>query len=284
MSGARLSLLTGLTLLAFAANSIFCRLALAGGGLDPARFTLLRLLSASVVLAVVQRARGGALLADGSWRGGLALLVYAAAFSFAYVSLGAAAGALLLFGAVQVTMIGAGLFAGEQFSVLQCAGFAAALLGLVVLLAPGGGVVGAGGAALMLLAGVAWGGYSLLGRAACDAIGATTANFLRATLLGAPLLLLAHGDVDAWGMAWAVMSGALASGLGYAVWYTVLPEIDATRAATLQLAVPVIAAAGAVLFLGEPLTLRLVAISAVILGGVAVVITVRGRRTARAAP
>lgn len=274
MSSLRIIVLTVLAMIAFAGNSLLCRLALRDTTIDAASFTAIRLGSGAVMLWLVVRLRGGAYTGAGSWRSALALFAYAAGFSFAYLSLPAASGALLLFGAVQATMIGHGLWAGERLRRMQLAGLALALAGLVGLLLPGLSAPPLQGSLLMLGAGVAWGVYSLRGRGAGDATQVTAGNFLRAVPIAAALSLLMIGDVslDRAGIAYAVASGALASGLGYAIWYTALPGLKATKAATVQLSVPVIAALGGVAFLGEAITLRLMLASVAILGGIALVI------------
>jgi drug/metabolite transporter (DMT)-like permease len=202
------------------------------------------------------------------------LFVYAAAFSFAYVSLPAATGALLLFGAVQATMIGHGMWAGERLLGPQLVGLVLALAGLVSLLLPGLSAPPLSGSLLMLGAGVAWGVYSLRGRGASDPTRVTAGNFLRAVPLAAALSGLMHGgaSLDSAGVWYAVASGALASGIGYAMWYSVVPALKAINAAIVQLGVPVIAALGGVAFLDEPVTLRLVLASVAVLGGIALVI------------
>jgi drug/metabolite transporter (DMT)-like permease len=274
MSSLRIILLTILAMIAFAGNSLLCRLALRDTTIDAASFTAIRLCSGAVMLWLVVRVRGGAYTGAGSWRSALALFAYAAGFSFAYLSLPAASGALLLFGAVQATMIGHGLWAGERLQRMQFAGLALALGGLVGLLLPGLSAPPLQGSLLMLGAGVAWGVYSLRGRGAGDATRVTAGNFLRAVPIAAALSLLMIGNasLDRAGLAYAVASGALASGLGYAIWYTALPGLKATKAATVQLSVPVIAALGGVAFLGEAITLRLTLASIAILGGIALVI------------
>ena len=274
MSNLRIILLTVLAMVAFAGNSLLCRLALRDTTIDAASFTTIRLCSGAVMLWLVVRVRGGAYTGAGNWRSALALFAYAAGFSFAYLSLPAASGALLLFGAVQATMIGHGLWAGERLRRMQFAGLALALGGLVGLLLPGLSAPPLLGSLLMLGAGVAWGVYSLRGRGAGDATQVTAGNFLRAVPIAAALSLLMIGNVslDRAGLAYAVASGALASGLGYAIWYTALPGLKATKAATVQLSVPVIAALGGVAFLGEAITLRLMLASIAILGGIALVI------------
>lgn len=273
MSHARLVALTSLAMIAFASNSLLCRVALKNTGIDAASFTTIRLVSGALMLWLVVR-MSRATQGSGSWLSALALFAYAAGFSFAYVSLPAATGALLLFGAVQATMIGHGIWAGERLRALQLGGLALALGGLVGLLLPGLSAPPLPGALLMLGAGLAWGVYSLRGKGAGDPARVTAGNFLRAVPVAAALsLLLRDGaSVDGAGFCYAVASGALASGLGYAVWYTALPALKATNAATVQLSVPVLAAAGGIAFLGEPVTLRLVLASAAILGGIALVI------------
>lgn len=269
----RLFLLTGLALLAFAGNSLLCRIALGPVGMDAASFTAIRLVSGAVVLGLILRLHGTSGRGRGNWPSALALSTYAAAFSFAYLSLTAATGALLLFGAVQASMIGHGLWKGERLSPLQWLGLALALSGLLGLLLPGLSAPPLGGALLMLAAGVAWAVYSLRGRHAGDPIVVTAGNFLRAAPIGLLLLLVFHADlsVDGAGIGYAIASGALASGFGYAVWYTVLPSLPASHAATVQLCVPVLVALGGIAFLGEAPSLRLVLAAIAILGGIALV-------------
>jgi drug/metabolite transporter (DMT)-like permease len=267
-------------LLCFAANSVLARLALRSGLIDPASFTAIRLLSGAVVLGVLLRIRGTPRAEPaGRWTGAVLLFLYAAPFSFAYLSLPAGTGALLLFGAVQLTMIGAGLRSGERPEPLEWIGLIAALAGLVYLNLPGLGAPSLHGALLMLVAGAAWGLYSLRGRAASAPLPRTAESFLYATPLG--LLLAAAGLSQAHlspaGVAFAVASGGLASGLGYAAWYAVLPRLSATRAGTVQLSVPVVAALGGTALLGERVSLRLAASAVAILGGVGLAISARGR-------
>jgi drug/metabolite transporter (DMT)-like permease len=274
MSSARVLVLTSLALIAFACNSLLCRVALKHGGIDAASFTTIRLISGAVMLGLLARANRGAVAGRGNWLSAMALFVYAAGFSFAYASLPASMGALLLFGAVQATMIGHGIWAGERLRGLQLAGLVLALAGLVGLLSPGLSAPPLLGSLLMLSAGVAWGIYSLRGRGAGDPTRVTAGNFLRAVPFAAALSGLMHdgASLDAAGFCYALASGALASGVGYAVWYTALPTLKTTSAATVQLSVPVIAAMGGIAFLGEPVNLRLVLTSVAILGGVALVI------------
>jgi drug/metabolite transporter (DMT)-like permease len=266
------ALLTFAAMVAFAGNSLLCRVALRSTAIDAATFTSVRIVSGAVVLWLIVIARRGRLA--GSPLSAFWLFGYAAAFSYAYLSLTAATGALLLFGAVQATMIGFGLAKGERLHAAQWAGLGLALAGLAGLLLPGLEAPPALGAALMLFAGFSWGLYSLRGRGAGDPTGVTAGNFVRAV----PMVLLVsaatfpYASVDAAGVGYAVASGAVASGLGYAIWYTALKHLKATSAATVQLSVPVIAAVGGVAFLGESLTLRLALCSIAILGGVALVI------------
>jgi drug/metabolite transporter (DMT)-like permease len=273
--------LTVLAMLAFAGNSLLCRAALQHTSIDAATFTSVRLATGAATLAVlVALRRSGPAWRAGSWPSAAALCVYAAGFSLAYVSLTAATGALLLFGAVQATMIGHGLYRGERLRPLPLAGLVMAFAGMGALLLPGLSAPPLGSAALMLLAGIAWGVYSLRGRGGGDPTDTTAGNFLRATPL-ALLVSVVTLDQAAWdwpGLGYAAASGALASGVGYALWYAALPSLRATQAATVQLSVPVIAAVGGVALLGEPLTLRLSLASIAILGGIALVIRDRAPR------
>jgi len=277
MSPLRLLGLTAFAMTAFAANSLLCRLALKDAHADPASFTSLRLVSGALALWLLAGLRGRKRVRGGDWASALALFGYAAAFSFAYVSLPAGTGALLLFGAVQATMLLAGLRAGERLGMAQGAGLVLALFGLAFMLLPGVAAPPLLGAALMLAAGVAWGVYSLRGRGGSDPAGTTAGNFLRATpfVLVLSVLLLPRVNVDLAGAVYALVSGALASGLGYVVWYVALKGLSATRAAVVQLSVPVIAAFGGVLLLGETVTPRLLVASIAILGGVAFAVTRR---------
>jgi drug/metabolite transporter (DMT)-like permease len=265
--------LTSLAMIAFAGNSLICRAALQHTAIDAASFTTIRLVSGALMLWLVVRVRRGKYTGGGGWLSALALFAYAAGFSFAYVSLSAATGALLLFGAVQATMIGYGIWAGERLLRLQIVGLVIALAGLTGLLLPGLSAPPLYGSVLMLGAGVAWGLYSLRGKGAGDPATVTASNFLRTVPIAAALsiITLKVSSLDAAGFVYAVLSGAVASGLGYAIWYTALPALKATSAATVQLSVPVIAALGGVVILGEAITLRLVLASIAILGGIALV-------------
>ncbi|MDZ7892960.1 MAG: DMT family transporter [Rhodoferax sp.] len=278
--------LLALAMLAFAGNSLLCRVALKGGAIDAASFTTVRLVSGAITLAVLvwlqrkpgpQAERTRRLPGDG-WSA-LALFVYAAGFSWAYLSMSAATGALLLFGAVQATMIAWGLARGERLSLQQLAGFALAVAGLVVLMLPGVAAPGLAGSAAMLGAGVAWGAYSLLGRrhaakGGTDPTAVTAGNFIRTVPMALALsaVALPQLHITTSGLLYAVASGALTSGVGYAVWYRVLPTLQATHAATVQLSVPVIAAVGGVLLLGEAATVPMALSGAAILGGIGLVL------------
>lgn len=274
MTNARIVVLTSLAMIAFAGNSLLCRVALKHTGMDAASFTTIRLISGAVMLWLVVRISGGIHAGKGNWLSAFALFAYAAGFSFAYLSLPAATGALLLFGAVQATMIGYGLWLGERLLRLQIVGLVLALGGLVSLLLPGLSAPPLSGSLLMLSAGVAWGIYSIRGKGVGDPIKVTAGNFLRAVPIAAALsiLMLDGVSLDSAGFWYAVSSGALASGMGYAIWYTALPALKATHAATVQLSVPVIAALGGIVFLGESVTLHLVLASVAVVGGIALVI------------
>jgi drug/metabolite transporter (DMT)-like permease len=265
-------------MLAFAGNSLLCRLALKHTAIDPASFTTIRIVSGTLMLGLILRLRVRHAKPSGSWRSAFALFVYATAFSFAYVGLTAATGALLLFGAVQATMIGNGLWRGERLSGIQKAGLVLALAGLVALLLPGLSAPPLPSAGLMLTAGAAWGVYSLRGKGGGDPLAMTAGNFLRALAFAALLSvsMLNRVSVDGMGAGYAA-SGALASGIGYAIWYSAVPGLNVTSAATVQLSVPVLAAAGGVAWLGEPLTVRLALSATAVLAGIALVIVQRAR-------
>ena len=281
MSRFRLGILVSLAMLAFAGNSLLCRMALKHTSIDAASFTTVRMLSGACMLWLVVRLRSGTGAAagagkrlGGNWLSASALFVYATGFSFAYVSMPAATGSLLLFGAVQATMIGYGVYKGERMRTLQLVGFALAVAGLVALMLPGLAAPTFFSSLSMLSAGVAWGIYSLRGKGTGDPTQVTAGNFVRAVpmALGLSLLMFNRQSLDGSGLGLAVLSGALASGLGYAIWYRALPAIKATHAATVQLSVPVLAALGGVVFIGEAVTGPMVLASIAILGGIALVI------------
>ncbi|MEA3118603.1 MAG: hypothetical protein QOI13_1873 [Paraburkholderia sp.] len=268
-------------MVAFAANSLLCRLALRGTAIDAATFTSIRMIAGALTLAFIVRLEGGSIRGAGNWPSALALFAYATGFSFAYVSLPASTGALLLFGAVQMTMIGYGIRVGERFTPRQWIGSACAMAGLVGLLLPGLSAPSPVGAALMIAAGIAWGIYSLRGKGSKNPTAVTAGNFLRATpfALALSAAMHAHVALDYSGILYAALSGAVMSGIGYAIWYAVLPALKTANAATVQLSVPLIATFGAVAFLGEDLTPRIMLASLAILGGIAIV--VMQRRAAR---
>ncbi|HTA66323.1 MAG TPA: DMT family transporter [Xanthomonadaceae bacterium] len=266
--------LTLLAMVAFAGNSLLCRLALKDTGIDAASFTSIRIVSGALVLWLIVRLRGAARSAEGNWPSAFALFAYAACFSYAYVELPAGIGALLLFGAVQATMIGFGLWNGERFGIRRSAGLACAFGGLVGLMLPGVSAPPLFASASMVAAGCAWGVYSLRGRTAADATAATSGNFLRAVPFAIALAAIAWPrlSLDRTGTCYAIASGALTSGIGYAIWYTALRGLKATSAAVVQLSVPVLAAMGGIILLGESSSLRLALASVAILGGIALVI------------
>ena len=272
---------TALALLAFAGNSLLCRLALKSTAIDAASFTSLRLLSASLALWLLLVLGNKCGSKQGDWLSAAALFGYAAAFSLAYLNLAAGTGALLLFGSVQMTMIGTGLFRGERFNAMQLIGLALALGGLIYLVFPGLAAPPAISASLMIVAGIAWGIYSLRGRATTDPLATTAGNFLRTlpfTFLFS-LLFMGNAKFDLLGGLLAIASGIVASGLGYAIWYSVLPSLKSTQAATVQLSVPVIASIGGIVLLGEQLSLRLILASIVTLSGIGLMIYERGKAT-----
>lgn len=284
MSPTRLIALTGLAMLAFAGNSLLCRAALKHTPIDAATFTSVRLVAGAItlwLLVALRRKPQGQAWRAGNWLSALALFVYAAGFSYAYISLPAGTGALLLFGAVQATMVGHAWLKGERLAPAQRWGMVLAFGGMAGLLLPGASAPPMAGAALMLAAGAAWGLYSLRGQGGGNPIEITAGNFLRAApvalLLSAVTLNQATWNAE--GIGYAIASGALASGMGYALWYTALPALRGVQAATVQLSVPVLATLGAVVLLGEPLTLRLVLTSVAILGGIGLVVwNQQGRR------
>ncbi len=274
MSNLRLFILTVLAMIAFAGNSLLCRLVLAETDIDAASFTTIRLVSGAVILWLLVGLNKSINEEAGNWSSAVALFAYAAGFSFAYIHLSAATGALLLFGAVQVTMISFGLLKGERFAFLQLIGFVVAIAGLIILFLPGVTKPPLYSLLLMLVAGIAWGVYSIRGRLAGNPLSVTAGNFVRTVPItfGLSLLMFNQINIDLAGVVYALLSGALASGVGYAIWYSALPFLQATHAATVQLSVPVIAAFGGVLLLAEPISLRLLFASIAIIGGIALVI------------
>ncbi|WP_439575907.1 DMT family transporter [Phreatobacter sp.] len=279
------AVLTAVAMVAFAANSILARLALAGSAIDDMGYTGWRLASGAVALLILSRligAGGASLRLAGSWAQAAALFGYAICFSIAYLWLGAAVGAIVLFGAVQAGMVGAALAAGDRPGAVEWAGLALAFGALVWLVAPGASAPSPAGVILMAAAGLCWAAYSLIGRGSTNPLADTTGNFARC--LPVALAMMAWGwhvhPPSPAGLGYALASGVIASGLGYAVWYAVLPHLARVTAATVQLTVPAIAAAGAVLFIGEPLTARIVLASAGIIAGIALAILAGERRRA----
>ncbi len=270
-------ILTSFTLVAFAANSILCRMALGGSLIDPVSFTTIRLVSGALALIFISKLVGESKTPksnNGSWGSGFALFAYAVAFSLAYVSLNTGTGALILFGTVQVTMIGTALKSGEKLGTAQWLGSFSAIGGLIFLVLPGISAPDPLGALLMCLSGVAWGAYSIRGKGVTAPVAMTAGNFLRSVPMAiiASLIALSSVHWEAQGVLLAIISGVITSGLGYVLWYKVLRSLTTSQASVVQLLVPVIAAFGGIVFLSEQATLRLGIASALILGGVALAV------------
>lgn len=284
----RLAIWTSIAMLAFAANSVLARLALSAGGIDPLAYTGIRLASGAIVLAIImqwqaQKAGSGKPVSGslgGSWSGALALLLYAATFSIAYVMIETAPGALILFASVQIGMLVWAVIKGDRPAPLEWIGIAVAFGALVYLVSPGLVAPSLTGSVLMAIAGVSWGAYSLVGRGSQSPLADTAGNFMRCAPVGLVLIVVGifRFKPGLEGVVYALISGAVASGLGYFVWYSVLPSLSRTRAAFVQLTVPAIAAAGGVIFLSEALTGRLIAATAGIIGGVALALAASQRR------
>jgi drug/metabolite transporter (DMT)-like permease len=270
INNSKLIFLTLITLLCFAGNSLLCRLALRENAIDPGLFTLIRIFSGIVVLNLIVLGKFKRIQIGGVWKSGLALFIYAAAFSWAYVQLPAGTGALILFGCVQGTMLLAGYAKGERLSTIQISGCAIAVAGLVVLVFPGLSAPEPLNGLLMALAGIGWGAYSLFGKGSKNPLADTAGNFVRAFPYCLFLLFAFSGALhaSAYGILLAVVSGAVTSGLGYALWYQVLPNLSVSRASIVQLSVPMIATLGGVVLLGEEFTLRVAASSVLILAGI----------------
>lgn len=290
------ALITILALIAFAANSVLARLALENGNIDPASFTTLRLLFGSIMLFILiitirpklptnpirktqnmslyQMAMLDDAKVNGSWLAGLYLFAYAACFSYAYVILDTATGALILFSAVQITMIAISLYAGNKLQMREWLGISLAFAGFVYLIFPNIGTPSILGFALMTLSGIAWGAYSINGRKSAEPLTDTAFNFLRALPMGGFLFIInmSNANISADGVFYAALSGAITSGIGYAIWYAALKKLALTTAAVVQLSVPVIAAIGGVLFVAEGISTRLIIATLVILGGILLVI------------
>lgn len=275
-------ILTSFALVAFAANSVICRLALGSQSIDAANFSAIRLISGALVLMLINGIHQAPadIRSRGSWVSAAMLFLYAVTFSFAYISLKAGTGALILFGSVQATMILAGFRQGERLGWFEWCGLVTALSGLIYLMLPGWEAPSLSGAALMAAAGIAWGVYSLRGRGVVNPIAITADNFLRSIpmVLVISLMMVSYMQVSLKGAVLAILSGAVTSGMGYVVWYAALRNLTATRAAVAQLLVPVIAAIGGVIFLSEQITLRLVVSSCMIIGGVGSIFIFRNRK------
>jgi drug/metabolite transporter (DMT)-like permease len=272
----RTGVLTVLALIAFAANSVLCRLALGDKTIDAASFTSVRLLSGAIILLLIIRLNQKKAIAPtkGSWAAGSMLFLYAIAFSYAYVTLDTATGALILFGSVQITIILLSLFSGNRLHWSEWLGVAIAFIGFVYLFLPDVTSPSITGFVLMTVAGIAWGVYTLKGRGSQFPLTDTAYNFLRTVPLVIVVLLLAYQEIhySTKGIALAMLSGALASGVGYSIWYAALRGLSTTQSAVVQLSVPIIAAFGGVMFVSEMITLRLSISATLILGGILLVI------------
>lgn len=270
MNPISLAAYTSLTMIAFAGNSVLCRMALKETTIDAATFTSVRLLSGALMLWLLMHGQRQALFAHGNWRSATALFIYAVALSFAYRSINTGAGALMLFGAVQATMLIGGLMVGERMTAIQSTGFVAAITGLVMLVMPSVQAPAIFDSLLMLTSGIAWGVYSMFGRGLSNPTAATTGNFLRAAPMTFVLSIFAFPwlQLDTHGVLYAMLSGAATSALGYVLWYRVLQQMRAMTAATVQLTAPLIAALGGILLLDEMLTRTLLLASILIVGGI----------------
>jgi len=271
-------ILTGMALVAFAANSVLCRLALGEGAIDASSFTTIRLLSGAlalfVIISIANDRRSQDITSKGSWLASLMLFIYAATFSYAYLSLDTGTGALILFGSVQITMILLTVIGGTRIEVAEWAGLCIAFAGFIYLILPGVSAPSMRGFILMTLAGVAWGSYTLLGQRSENPLLDTSYNFFRTVPLVVllTLLTLKQASLSTEGIVLALISGVITSGIGYTIWYIVLRNLSSTQAAVLQLSVPVIAAGGGVLFVFEAITPRLLIASILVLGGILMVI------------
>jgi drug/metabolite transporter (DMT)-like permease len=273
---------TSITMLAFAGNSILCRMALRDGAIDPASFTSIRLLSGAVALLLIVRLRNGntSIREHGGWHSAFVLFFYAICFSYAYISLSAGAGALILFGFVQGTMIAMALWSGDRPSISEWLGWLLAFAGLVWLLIPGIEAPPAVGATLMALAGIGWGVYSIRGRKETNALVSTCSNFVYSIAFVVVLSAITYtsADITERGIVLAVTSGAITSGVGYVIWYAALNYLSSMQAALVQLSVPAIAAVGGVILLAEPISLRLLSSGALILGGISLALVQKSHR------
>lgn len=273
---AKTTILTGLALIAFAANSVLCRLALGNEAIDAASFTVIRLLSGAIVLFLIIRftQKNTELSTNGSWIASLMLFLYAITFSYAYISLDTGTGALILFGSVQITMILLSLISGTRLHYTEWAGVIIAFTGFVYLILPGVTTPSTVGFLLMAAAGVAWGIYTLKGRGSQNPLMDTAYNFFRTIplVILLTIITISHANYSSEGVLLALLSGGITSGIGYTIWYIALGGLSATQAAVLQLLVPVIAALGGVIFVSETITVRLTISAAMVIGGILMVV------------
>lgn len=278
----RATVYTTIAMLAFAGNSILCRMALLDRAIDPASFTAIRILSGALALLLIVYVsnRDSSVREHGGWTSASMLFAYAIFFSYAYISLNAGVGALILFGFVQGTMIAMALWSGDRPGVVEWAGWLLAFAGLVWLLLPGIEAPPAMGAILMALAGIAWGVYSIRGRSESNSLVSTCSNFVYALVFVAILVAItgSGADISSRGLLLALVSGALTSGLGYVIWYAALNYLNAMQAALVQLSVPAIAAIGGILLLAEPVSIRLLTSGTLILGGISLALTGKSSR------
>ncbi len=276
ISSLKTLLATSFALVAFAANSVFCRLALGEISIDASSFTIIRLLSGAAVLLLILKLFGKKTrsVSKGSWQASAMLFIYAATFSFAYISLETGTGALILFGSVQLTMLTITVISGNRLRLLEWVGVLIALVGFVYLVLPKVTTPSFSGFLLMATSGIAWGSYTLMGRKSTSPLSDTTYNFTRTLplIIVLGIFFIQSSHLSQTGVIWAVSSGVLASGIGYTIWYTALGGLSATVAAIAQLLVPVIAALGGLVFVSEPISLRFLFSAAMILGGIALVI------------
>ncbi len=288
MTTTKVAALTALSMIAFAANSILCRIALSDTGIDATSFTSIRLTSGALTLWIITcslpktETKKTDLIS--TFISAFMLFIYATGFSLAYTRLSVATGALILFGAIQITMMGYGIYTGESLKGKRLLGFILAISGLIAILLPGVSTPAFTSSALMLCSGIAWGVYSLRGKRISDGVSdpirITAKNFLASTpfALILSLFFMNETQINQQGLIYAILSGAIASGLGYSIWYATLPYLKATNAAAVQLSVPVIAALGGIIFLCEPITLRFFLASVLILGGIFLVILEKSKK------
>jgi len=276
--------LTMLALIAFAANSILCRLALYEGLMDAGSFTAVRLMSGALMLGLIfslrkQQQQQHNLQSSGSWLASLLLFIYAITFSYAYIALDIATGALILFAAGQMTLILAALFLGSRLSLLEWLGLLLAFSGFIYLMLPSATTPSWGGFVLMSISGVAWGFYTLMGKGSIQPLADTTSNFMRSIPMVILLMLFSfeYTHLNAQGLLYAVLSGAIASGVGYTIWYMALEKLQTIHAAVVQLLVPVLAALGGMMLLSEPITIQFIISSMIILSGILLVILQRNK-------